>query len=612
MKRREFLYGLSLVSRPLPAGVEFLEGAVNGIRIGRGARQIAIYGDPRPDSPPAERVLLTHHRRDAVWPARALMDRGAVAVVPAGEQNLFAGAEEFWRAFQTARYHDYAQQSSRVLTRSLTPVRTVAPGDRIELDGASIEVAATPGYTRGAVSYLIEAGGNRLAATGDLIYGDGRLLDVYSLQDAIPEAKVRGYHGYAARAAALIASLRRIAAWRPGVLLPARGPAISDPQAAIGRLIERIQEVFRSYYRVDALRWYWGDGNLRTRARRVLGQEELKWLPMAGTVENRLPDWLAAISNTRAIVSRTGAVFLVDCGSRKIFDEVRSRFNRVEGLWITHYHDDHTDFAPPAAEAFRCPVYACAQMKEILEDPAAFRMPAQTSNAIRDVRATRHGETLRWREFEFTFYYFPGQTIYHGGLHIRRDTGEEIFFAGDSFTPTGLDDYCLLNRNFLRPGAGFLECLRLLAEKHPNAMLVNQHVEPLFRFSAAQLDLMREELEKRRKLFADLFPWPEPNYGLDEQWARFHPYELEAAAGRPFEARIRVLNHSPRSETFRVTVRAARRTQTLRLAPGQERSVAFSLTAPSGADPVAVVTADVAFAGWDLREWCEALVRVRP
>ena len=43
------------------------------------------------------------------------------------------------------------------------------------------------------MSYLLEADGRRIAFVGDLIYGEGQLLDLYSLQDAVPEAKLRGY-----------------------------------------------------------------------------------------------------------------------------------------------------------------------------------------------------------------------------------------------------------------------------------------------------------------------------------------------------------------------------------------------------------------------------------
>src|SRR5690606_1017791 len=155
----------------------------------------------------------------------------------------------------------------------------VSDGDVIEAGKTRIRVVSTPGYTRGAVSYVIETAGKRIACTGDLIYGDGKLLDLYSLQDAVPEAKARGYHGYAARAGDLIRSLRRIAAEQPDVLLPARGPAIPNPQASIERLIGRLQSFLASHYETDALRWYWGDENHRIRSLAV--ERPMDVMPMA-------------------------------------------------------------------------------------------------------------------------------------------------------------------------------------------------------------------------------------------------------------------------------------------------------------------------------------------
>jgi hypothetical protein len=67
-----------------------------------------------------------------------------------------------------------------------------------------------------------------MACVGDLIYGDGQLFDLSSLQDAIPETKTRGYHGYAARSGDLIESLRKVAAWKPDVLVLLFGTKIED------------------------------------------------------------------------------------------------------------------------------------------------------------------------------------------------------------------------------------------------------------------------------------------------------------------------------------------------------------------------------------------------
>ena len=164
------------------------------------------------DRQKAEKVLFTHARRDVVWAGRALVANGAEAVVPEREKQLFTDPAQFWEHYWTARFHDYHPQTSRVPVEPIHNVKTVRGGDHIEWEGLTIEVLDTPGYTTGAVSYLFEADGKRIACVGDLIYGDGKIFDLYSLQDAIPEAQEDGYHGYAARAAELIASLRKISA----------------------------------------------------------------------------------------------------------------------------------------------------------------------------------------------------------------------------------------------------------------------------------------------------------------------------------------------------------------------------------------------------------------
>jgi glyoxylase-like metal-dependent hydrolase (beta-lactamase superfamily II) len=495
---------------------------VNGVLIQRNGETLAIYGDPRPNPARARRVLFTHYRRDVVWAGRALVERGAEATAPESERDLLAETDRFWERYRTARFHDYANQSSRILAEPIRLAGTVRDGETIQWQGVPIHVMATPGYTRGSVSYLVEIDGKRIACVGDLIYGDGRLLDLYSLQDAIPQAKEDGYHGYAARAGDLVESLRKLAQWKPDVLIPARGPVIHDPDRAMAALASRLKAVFASHFAIDALRWYRGDDRIRIMAGRVLGGTPVQWMPVAETVQEHLPGWIIPITNSRLIVSRTGAAFLVDCGNRKVVEEVRRLkregvIKQLDGIYITHYHDDHTDMAQALAGEFHCAVYCCREMRDILEHPEAYRMPCLTTNAIHTIRAMDDGAAQRWNEFTFSYSYFPGQTLYHGGLVVKADGAESIFFVGDSFTPTGMDDYCLLNRNFLPPEEGFLECLRRIRNITGDYLLINQHVRPAFRYSAAQLEYMIETFRKRRDLMSALFPWDDPNFGLDEE-----------------------------------------------------------------------------------------------
>jgi glyoxylase-like metal-dependent hydrolase (beta-lactamase superfamily II) len=616
-----FLVFLSPAAEQYPAerlaqGVEVVRGPVNGVLLRRGTKTLAIYGDPRPGAR-AEQVLFTHNRRDVVWAGRELVRRGASAIVPAAEAESFTGAPRFWDQLRTARFHDYTQQTTRVPVEPLSPLRAIRGGDRIDWSGIAIQVLDTPGYTRGAVSYLFETGGKRIACVGDLIYGDGQILDIYSLQDAIPEAKTRGYHGYAARAGALIASLRAVLAEKPDIIVPARGPVIRNPRAAAEKLIARLTALFRGHFETDALRWYWGDDNLRVRARGVLGAALPQWMPMAE--QSKLPEWILAIDNSRLIVSRSGAALLVDCGGRRILERVRQlrhdgRFRTLDAIWVTHYHDDHTDFIQAAAKEFHCPVVATRELRDVLENPGSYRLPAETANPFERVEIAEENSVRRWHEFELKRFYFPGQTLYHDGLLVKKDGAETVFFAGDSFTPSGIDDYCLLNRNFQNQGEGFFYCLDKLRHEAPSAWIVNQHVEPMFRFTPAQFDFIGRSLERRLEILKALFPFDDPNYGVDEQWARFYPY---AADGRNFELKLIIRNHSAHAREFAITSRApegwrmGKAALRVSVPARQEGFVMVRGTAPAGFSGTAVITADVASGSWEFREWTEALVTVR-
>jgi glyoxylase-like metal-dependent hydrolase (beta-lactamase superfamily II) len=566
---------------------QITNGPVNGALIHHSGHTLAIYQDP---TGKAEKLLLTHLRRDVV-----LSTKSSELIHPAQTDP------------PPVLFHDYANQSTKVLPAPLGG-RTVAEPDTIDFHGLTIKVLDTPGYTRTAVSYLFTLEGKRIAATGDLIYGDGQLLDLYSLQDAIPETNEDGYHGYGARAGQLISSLRKIAATHPDLLIPARGPVIQNPQAAIDKLISRLQAVFASHYSIDALRWYRGDDKLKLQAARILGDKPVNWMPMAETKDP--PAWIKVINNTRVILSSSGAAFLIDCGNRRILDQVKQSCPRVEGIWITHYHDDHTNFAQTAAEELNTRVYATPELRGILEHPSWWHMPCLTPNPILHVETLPQAAITHWHEFQFMDFYFPGQTLYHDALLIKKDNAESVLFVGDSFTPSGIDDYCLLNRNFTAPEPGFDDCLRLIERLKPD-WLINQHVNPMFHFSVSQHVTMRANLAARNPLLAALFPFDDPNYGIDEQWARLTPYNNEARPGDRIELKAVILNHSPVAHRFRVTPHVpkgwtAPPSVEAVIAPRQTAELPIPVTVGPKTD--APITADVAFDKWDFRSWMEARI----
>ncbi len=607
----------------LASGITVDRDAVNGVCIERDDHRLVVYGDPAQTWKTADMVLFTHARRDVAWAGRALVQSGAQSIVPAGEAEQFTEVADFWTSFWEKRFHDYAQQSTRIMTAPLRVDRAVRQDDEIAWQDLTVHVLDTPGYTRGAVSYFIEIDGVKYGFVGDLIHGDGRLLDLYSLQDAVPQARIGGYHGYAGRIGDLLMSLRKAAAQKPDVLVPARGPVIREPTAAINRLIQRLKAAYENYLSISAGRWYFRDQYDTLAVRALASPDRVRWMPYAATVEESPPEWVVAIHNSRLVLAGDGAGLLIDCGSRTIIDEItklkeQGRLKSLDGLFVTHYHDDHTDKVNELLQTYDCPVYATPILEDVLKRPGAYRLPCLTANALDRLRIVPDGHRMRWKEFSLAFYDFPGQTLYHDALLVERDTGGKIFFIGDSFTPSGLDDYCLQNRNLLHDDMGYSYCLALLKDTIPSeALLINEHVVEPFRFDRRQLDRLVETLGERKELLRDLLPWDEPNYGIDEQWARIYPYGQQAVPGESVRLTVKLLNHSRRPSTFAVAPHAPRGfgveppEASVTAEPGQEVEADFEIKVPDECRAaVYVVTADIRVGPWDLRQWCEGLLKV--
>ena len=71
----------------------------------------------------------------------------------------------------------------------------------------------------------------------------------------------------------------------------------------------------------------------------------------------------------------------MDCGFARVLEQVRKWrdegvFRKLAGIYITHYHDDHTDFAQAAADEFDCAVFSCASQRDIFTHPGDSACPA--------------------------------------------------------------------------------------------------------------------------------------------------------------------------------------------------------------------------------------------
>ena len=571
-------------------------------------------------------LLLSHADRGAVTSALK-RDTKKILIGEADKQLLTDPQGVFWNDYiARKRFNEESCAPTDVPFRPLTSkveIRGVKEGDTLNIHGMEWHVLETPGIRRTGVSYVSTVSTDHLHAfTDNLIYGDGKIAHLYDLQDNFPEAQIGPYHGFMARAPKLIASLEKIRALQPVILFPRVGKPIDNPEQAIDTLIQRLRAVYRNYLSTSALWWYFGEQRMNASAKAILGDDfepaTLDRMPEAKKYDN--PDWLTGFGTTRLIRSETGNAFVMDAGSDGIANRIiemhkNGDFTKVEGIFVTHYHHDHNPGVPKVAEIFSAPVYGVEPLADILERPGAYRMPCLENVPI-PITRKKDGETMSWHEFELTFFDFPGQTLYHNALLVRKGTERPILFVGDSFTPTGMDDYCTWNRNFLKEGKGYLYCLEKIRSLEPAPLLVNAHVDPPFEFDDERLDYMERALRERMKLLADLLAVPEINFGLDHAWCRFDPFVTICEPGEAVVLKMVITNHFDTPSTFRIELELDESfpykilPQELIVAPGAEQSFQWTLTPASEAADTVFLSAKVSGEG-SLTGWCEAVITAR-
>ena len=577
-----------------------------------------------------EAVAFTHHHRDQACGACALAEAGAGIGVPAAERRLFDDVAAYWND-PKSRWHLYNLHPHHLTLAEPVPVNaTYKGGDRFAWGPATITVLDTPGHTDGSVSYLVEVDGRRVAFCGDAIYDAGQVWDVHSLQKG---TQTSDYHGFLGARPQLVESLGRIKAAKPDVLVPSHGKLMRQPAKAIDALVERLDLCYDKYVAISALRHYFPK-LFADYAGRPGHMPIRKGKPK--------PACLRHIGTTWVVISKDKAAFVIDCGNANVIKQLRKmlaagEIRSVEGLWVTHYHDDHVDAIPQFQKAFGppsrgdeapvsagevgCPCYADGSVAKVISEPMAWRLPCISPSQCRVDRVTKEGETWQWHEFKMTAYHLPGQTLYHGGLLV--EGGDlRLFFVGDSFTMAGIDDYCSSNRNWLGRGAGFDRCIELVERLKPTHMF-NCHVDVGFDFTPGQCRFMRANLAERETLYGQLVPWDHANYGMDEPWVRCHPYEQRARPGADAAIRLVVTNHSaeahqarcrpvlPRAWTGgRGSGRAAKWADAT-IPAKAEGSIPCSVRVPRAAKPGRhVVPFDLIYGPWALPQFTEAILVV--
>jgi glyoxylase-like metal-dependent hydrolase (beta-lactamase superfamily II) len=205
--------------------------------VGRGA--VAVI-DPGPDLPDhvaailsataGERIaaiLCTHTHRDHSPASRALAAASGAPIVGCAPLAI----------------DDDGPRSDAAFDFDYTPDRVLADGERLSGEDWSLEAVATPGHTSNHLCFA-------LSGTGALFTGD-HIMGWSTTIVSPPDGDMALY----------MASLEKLLARSDALLLPAHGPAISDPAERIRELIEHrrareaqiLDEVSRGRGRIEAM-----------------------------------------------------------------------------------------------------------------------------------------------------------------------------------------------------------------------------------------------------------------------------------------------------------------------------------------------------------------------
>jgi glyoxylase-like metal-dependent hydrolase (beta-lactamase superfamily II) len=314
---------------------------------------------------------------------------------------------------------------------------------------------------------------------------------------------------------------------------------INNPSQSIDLLIKRINELWNNYISISSINHHFPQlfKETMTKSSRMEVSRLVKY-----------PNFVKPLPSTSMMIqSKDKSVLLIDCGQDSVIKQLKKQLKKkkilsIDGCWITHYHDDHVDSLEKLVTETNCMILAEEHQADILENPIKYFLPCISPTHVKVTKIVKDRESWNWKEFKLTSFFFPGQTYYHGGLLVEGH-GSKVFIAGDSFGPTGIDDYCSPNRNFTHEKSGLHRCLDILEEFKPD-FIINQHIPKSFSFTTPQLKYMHDQLVARNDLLSELLPWPDPNFGTDEYWVRTYPYEQYTNPDSQITIEIQFTNHA--------------------------------------------------------------------
>jgi glyoxylase-like metal-dependent hydrolase (beta-lactamase superfamily II) len=554
-------------------------------------------------------VLMTHHHRDQGQGLARAAAAGIRIWVPSTERHLFDDVSTHWQTRAIDNYYDLRQDRFSLLED--VPVHAAVPEYRTtRVGGFDLLALPTPGHTLGSVSYLVTLDGRRMAFTGDLLHGAGKVWSLASMQWS--------YSGLEGAAASVI-SLDLLADRDPDLLLPSHGRPIARPAEAIAATRRNLQAMV-DFRRDD----HWDLG-----ARLRQPYEEVT----PHLLRNR-----TSLATSYALLSDSGAALLIDYGFDMITgipvaDDRSSRrpwlasldalkrtygIDRVEVAIPTHYHDDHVAGFGLLHEVEGTRIWAAESIAPILREPRRYDLPCLWYDPLPVDRVVATGVPTRWHEYELTMFPLPGHTLYAVAIAFEAD-GHLVLATGDQQDGGWVDGertevLSIQYRNRFRVD-DYVESALLYRRLSPDLM-ISGHWPPR-KVDDAYLDMLLAKGQELARLHRALLPLEEVDFGAEGFGARLQPYRSVVTGGQALELEAEIRNPFAERCVLRVDLVAP---DGWSVSPGHrevmaepfgEAVVRFTVSPPPGRRRRARVAANLTAGDRDFGQQAEALVDVR-
>ena len=364
-----------------------------------------------------ELVLLSHHHRDSIEGAGRYPTAKVRAPKLSAEWIDPKSVTKFWKESVPLRN---SRTGYFVHPTGIDGIDCdLVDGTKIDWQGLTIEVIATPGHSVDHVSFLV----NGHLFCGDAITSTGKLWTAYTTEwDHWTDVGLKP----------AAASVRRMMDEGVMHLHPARGSLSSLPQINLAKAAERIDTVgfHKSYERFTNQLGDVPEYKQLVPKEQVASGGDKPWIKVSDSL------WITG--NTYVLKSKdSGGVMVLDPWGQRSVDQIAKlreaeKLGPVELVMFSHAHFDHFDGVYTLPEKGKYKVWALDLVAMPLVDPFSYRAPFLDSRPIAFDKIHRHGDVAEWNEYSFKFRHLPGQTVFTSSIECTID-GKRCLFTADNF-----------------------------------------------------------------------------------------------------------------------------------------------------------------------------------